>query len=118
LNFDNIKEELEEEGSLRNSLFKRYKQLISIRIHEPCFDPFSKFEFLSLGKECFAVKHYAKEGDDYLITLHNFTNQEIQVDLSQHIDGVMIDIITHQYSEHSDISLQAYGILWLKPLNR
>ena len=118
LNFDNIKEELEEEGSLRNSLFKRYKQLISIRIHEPCFDPFTKFEFLSLGKECFAVKHYAKEGDDYLITLHNFTNQEIQVDLSQHIEGVMIDIITHQYSEHSDIRLQAYGILWLKPLNR
>lgn len=116
LNFDNIKEELEEDGSLRKSLFKRYKQLISIRIHEPCFDPFTKFEFLSLGKECFAVKHHAKEGDDYLIALHNFKNQAIQIDLSEHIEGTMVDIITHQYIKEPQVTMQAYGILWLKPL--
>jgi len=116
LNFDNIKEELEEDGSLRKSLFKRYKQLISIRINEPCFDPFTKFEFLSLGKECFAVKHYAMEGDDYVIALHNFIDKEMEIDLSEHMQGTMVDIITHQYVEQPQVVMNAYDILWLKPV--
>ncbi|HHS93163.1 MAG TPA: sugar phosphorylase, partial [Campylobacterales bacterium] len=117
LNFDNIKEELEEEGSLRKTLFKRYKQLISIRIHEPCFDPFTKFEFLSLGNKCFAVKHHAKEGDDYVIAIHNFVDEEIEVDLSSYVEGTLVDIITHQYLEIAKITMQGYDILWLKPVN-
>ena len=32
-NYDNLKELLEEEGSLQKILFKRYKQLLSIRIN-------------------------------------------------------------------------------------
>ena len=120
LNFDNIKEELSEEGSLRNNLFKRYKQLISIRIHEPCFDPFAKFEFLSLGKEIFAVKHYAKEGDEFLIALHNFKNMDIEVDLSPYSEGELMDIIAHQChcKGHETITMQPYAILWLKPLKQ
>ena len=118
LNFDNIKEELEEEGSLRNNLFKRYKQLISIRINEPCFDPFSKFEFLTLGKEIFAVKHYAKESDDAIIALHNFSNEAIEVDLSPYVEEPLMDIISHQVIERTLITMQPYDILWLKQLNK
>jgi len=118
LNFDNIKEELAEEGTLRNNLFKRYKQLISIRINEPCFDPFSKFEFLSLGKEIFAVKHYAKEEDEYLIALHNFANRDIEVDLTPYIDGESIDIISHQYIKEGTLKMQPYEIMWLKSLTK
>ena len=118
LNFDNIKEQMDEEGSLRNTLFKRYKQLISIRINEPCFDPFSKFEFLSLGKEIFAVKHYAKEGSEYILALHNFTNKETGVDVSSHVEGSMMDIISHQCLEKSVFKMQPYEILWLAPLNK
>jgi len=118
LNFDNIKEELEEEGSLRNNLFKRYKQLISIRINEPCFDPFSKFEFLTLGKEVFAVKHHAKEGDDAIIALHNFTNKVIEVDLSPYVEEPLMDIISHQVIEKALFTMQPYDILWLKQLHK
>lgn len=116
LNFDNIKEELDEEGSLRNNLFKRYKQLISIRINESCFDPFSKFEFLTLSKESFAIKRYNKEGTDYLIALHNFKNEAIEVDLSGYIEGRLVDIISHHYVEKNIFTMQAYEILWLKPV--
>ena len=118
LNFDNIKEQMDEEGSLRNTLFKRYKQLISIRINEPCFDPFSKFEFLALGKETFAVKHYSKESNTYLIALHNFQNKEIKVDLSAHAESMMVDIISHQSLEKMIFTMQPYEILWLKPVNQ
>jgi sucrose phosphorylase len=116
LNFDNIKEELAEEGSLRNNLFKRYKQLISIRIHEPCFDPFAKFEFLSLGKDIFAIKHYAKESNDFLIALHNFQKTEIEVDLSPYKEGIFMDIISHRQIEEGIFIMQPYEVLWLKPL--
>ena len=118
LNFDNIKEALDEEGSLRNNLFKRYKQLISIRINEPCFDPFSKFEFLTLGKEVFAVKHYAKESDEAIIALHNFTNKVIEVDLSSYVEEPLMDIISHQVIETSLVTMQEYDLLWLKQLNK
>ncbi len=118
LNFDNIKEELAEEGSLRNNLFKRYKQLISIRIHEPCFDPFARFEFLSLGQEIFAVKHYGKESDDFLIALHNFQKTEIEVDLSPYKEDVLMDIISHRQIVEGKFIMQPYEILWLKPLNK
>lgn len=116
LNFDNIKEALDEEGSLRNNLFKRYKQLISIRIHEPCFNPFSKFEFLTFSKEIFAVKRYSKDESDCLIALHNFTNEEQALDLSSHVEGKLIDIISHQHIEKPLLKLQPYEILWLKQL--
>ncbi len=116
LNFDNIKEELSEEGSLRNNLFKRYKQLISIRIHEPCFDPFAKFEFLSLSQEIFAVKHYSQKSNEFLIALHNFQNKEIEVDISPYKEGVLMDIISHRQIEQGTFTMQPYEILWLKPL--
>ncbi|MCH9740476.1 MAG: sugar phosphorylase [Epsilonproteobacteria bacterium] len=117
LNFDNIKEALEEEGSLRKTLFKRYKQLISIRINEPCFDPFSKFEFLTLSKEIFAVKHYDKEGSEYIVALHNFRNEEVEVDLSSYVDEPLRDIISHQVFDKALFTMQPYDILWLKKLN-
>ncbi|CAA6822131.1 MAG: Sucrose phosphorylase (EC [uncultured Sulfurovum sp.] len=118
LNFDNIEEELNEEGSLRNNLFKRYKQLISIRINEPCFNPFSKFEFLSLGKEIFAIKRYSKDEDEYLIALHNFANKDTEVDLAPHIDGEFRDIISHQYINEGTLKMKPYEIMWLKPFTK
>ncbi|CAA6816733.1 MAG: Sucrose phosphorylase (EC [uncultured Sulfurovum sp.] len=116
LNFDNIKEALEEEGSLRNSLFKRYKQLISIRINEPCFDPFSKFECLTLGKEIFALKRYDKEENNYIIALHNVSPKTIELDLSAYAEGVLMDIISHQFIDKNMLHLEPYQILWLKVL--
>lgn len=113
LNFDNIKEELEAEGSLRKSLFKRYKQLISIRIHEACFDPLSEFEFLTLSPKVFAIKNYAKERSEYIIALHNFANHPVEVDLTEVNGGKLFDIISHQYKEPK-LTLQPYDIVWLK----
>lgn len=113
LNFDNIKEELEEEGSLRKSLFKRYKQLISIRIHEACFDPLSEFEFLNLSPKVFAIKTYAQDRSEYIIALHNFSDQPVEVDLTNINGSKFFDIITHQDKELR-LTLQPYDILWLK----
>lgn len=116
LNFDNIKEELDEEGSLRNTLFKRYKQLISIRINEPCFDPFATFEFLDISKEVFAIKRYSADKENFLIAVYNFTKKEIEVDFSKHFINQVFDMISHQYVEPK-CTLLEYQIMWLKPIN-
>ena len=114
LNFDNIKEELEDENGLRNNIFKRYKQLISIRINEKAFDPYSGFEFLTLSNEAFGVKHYTKDNQEYIITLYNFTQKTILIDISDYAKDNLIEIITHKLYKDKKLKIEPYGILWLK----
>ena len=114
LNFDNIKEQLEEDGSLRKLLFKKYKQLISIRINEAAFNPFSKFEFLDFGKDIFAIRQYAEDEDESILALHNFANHEVEVDLRQVTSEILIDIIAHNIGIKNKVIMQPYDVLWLK----
>ena len=118
LNFDNIKEELADENGMKNSLFKRYKQLISIRINEPAFDPYSTFEFLNLSNETFVIKHYPKDESEYIIALYNFTNKTIDVDISKIAKDCFIDIITHKLYENKQFQMAPYDILWLKEFRK
>ncbi len=114
LNFDNIKEQLEEDGSLRKILFKRYKQLISIRINEPAFNPFSKFEFLDFGKEIFAIRQYAEDEDESILALYNFADYAVELDLTKATNEPLIDIIAHNICVQGKVKMQPYDILWLK----
>jgi sucrose phosphorylase len=116
LNFDNIKEALEEENGLRSNIFKRYKQLISIRIHEKAFDPYAPFEFLSLNAQLFAIKHCSKDGSESIVSLYNFTNKTVEVDLSEHVDMHLLEIITHKIYKKRKFTMKAYDILWLKEI--
>jgi len=116
LNFDNIKEALDEEGSLRQNIFKRYKQLLSIRINEKAFDPYSAFEFLDISKDIFVTKQYSSDGNEYIITLYNFVNKVVEVDISKYVNESLIDIITHKVYNKQKFTMQAYDILWLKQI--
>ena len=116
LNFDNIKEELMDENGLRNNIFKRYKQLISIRTNEKAFDPYSTFEFLDINSNIFAIKHYPKDDSEYIITVSNFADKAVEVDLGKHMDGRTMDIISHKLYEESRFKMNPYDILWLKEI--
>ncbi len=118
LNFDNIKEDLEEENSLRTNIFKRYKQLLSIRTNEQAFDPYSPFEFIKVSKETFAIKHYPKDDSEYIIAIYNFTDKTIDVDISKFTDDDMIEIITHKLFESRQFKMAPYDIFWLKQLQK
>ena len=117
LNFDNIKEALAEENSLRQNIFKRYKQLLSIRINEKAFDPYSAFKFLTVSKDIFATKHYTRDDSEYIITLYNFTNKNIEVNLTKFSDDYLIDLITHKKFKNLQFTINPYDILWLKQLS-
>jgi glucosylglycerate phosphorylase len=114
LNYDNLKELLEEEGSLQKILFKRYKQLLSIRINEEAFNPFSKYEFLDLGSKVFAIKRYANDENESILALFNFTGVNVEIVLPDEYTGHLVDIITHTKIHIQDLALEPYQIVWLK----
>ena len=114
LNYDNLKELLEEEGSLQKILFKRYKQLLSIRINEEAFNPFGKYEFLDLGSKVFAIKRYASDENESILALFNFTGESVKIVLPDEYTGHLVDIITHTKIHIQDLALEPYQIVWLK----
>ena len=114
LNYDNLKELLEEEGSLQKILFKRYKQLLSIRINEEAFNPFGKYEFLDLGSKVFAIKRYASDDNESILALFNFTGESVKIVLPDEYTGHLVDIITHTKIHIQDLALEPYQIVWLK----
>ncbi|GAX60974.1 alpha amylase [Candidatus Scalindua japonica] len=114
LNYDNLKELLEEEGSLQKILFKRYKQLLSIRINEEAFNPFGKYEFPDLGSKVFAIKRYADDDNESILALFNFTGDSVEITLPGEQTDHYIDIITHTKVNSTELTLEPYQIVWLK----
>jgi len=114
LNYDNLKELLEEEGSLQKILFKRYKQLLSIRINEEAFNPFGKYEFLDLGSKVFAIKRYANDDNESILALFNFAGESVEIFLPGEYTAHLVDIITHAKINSQDLTLEPYQIVWLK----
>ncbi len=118
LNFDNIKEELEDENGLRYNILRRYKQLISIRTNEKSFDPYSPFECLDLPSKVFGIKHYATNRSEYVITVYNFTDKTVKVDLSHYSKDKLLEIITHKLYREKTVEIEPYGMLWLKQFKK
>ncbi len=114
LNYDNLKELLDEEGSLEKTLFKRYKQLLSIRIHEEAFNPFGKFEFPNLSNKVFAIKRYAEDENESILALFNFVCESVEISLPDEKTEHLVDIITHSKINSKNILLEPYQIVWLK----
>ena len=114
LNYDNLKELLEEEGSLQKNLFKRYKQLLSIRINEDAFNPFRRFEVLDFGNKTFAIKRYAKDETLSVLAIFNFCNESVKITLPKEDDEILIDIITHEKIYTQMLVLEPYQFVWLK----
>ncbi|MDR4506743.1 MAG: alpha-amylase family glycosyl hydrolase [Candidatus Brocadiaceae bacterium] len=114
LNYDNLKELLEEEGSLQKIHFKRYKQLLSIRISEEAFNPFGKFEILDLGNKVFVMKRHATDENESILTLFNFDGKSTEITLPEEETAPFVDIITHIKINNQNILLEPYQIIWLK----
>ena len=99
---------------MQKILFKRYKQLLSIRINEDAFNPFGKYEFLDLGSKVFAIKRYASDDNESILALFNFTGESVKIVLPDEYTGHLVDIITHTKINIRDLALEPYQIVWLK----
>ncbi|WP_083568676.1 sugar phosphorylase [Arcobacter sp. LA11] len=119
-NIDWLEQELSILGSLAKTIFDSYKRMISIRINEEAFNPFGKFSFLNFDNRVFAIDRFNINKNFRILTLHNFSNEKITINLPQEIKLPLCDLLNSNYcnenSEKKDskITLEPYQIMWLK----
>ena len=116
LNIDRLKSELEEQGSLRQSVFTEYLHLIDIRTDEKAFDPFVSFEFLDLDERLFSIYKHAQ--GESILALHNFSNQEVKCRLPENVPSAVDELISNSKVSHQgQILIPPYTAMWLKWLS-
>ncbi len=107
LNYNSLAEELGAEGTSRNEIFNRVKNLITIRSGQPAFHPFGAFEFPEFGEGVFAIRRWHKE--DEVLCLYNLTLTSKQVNNL----GLAEDLIENCTYDGS-LELLPLQFCWLK----
>ncbi|WP_088032269.1 alpha-amylase family glycosyl hydrolase [Evansella clarkii] len=116
LNRSKLEAELNTEGSQRNEVFSRFKQMIQARRGESSFDPNGSQEVLSLNDSVFALKRTSKDGKEQLLFAVNVSGKEQQITFAKKDlpdTGRLTDLITGEQSGNP-ITLAPYEFKWLK----
>ena len=120
---DWLEKELATEGTLAKKVLSSYKRLISIRINEPAFNPFGKFDFLNLGDTIFAVDQHSIDQQERIIAVHNFSNEVVECELPVALNYPLTDILASGFDVNSNdksnvqdtkLKLEPYQMMWLK----
>lgn len=98
LRFDELKDQLTDESSLRSKVFTKYSQLLKTRSRSPAFDPHGAQIIHDLHPAVFAVERISSDGLSRMLCLHNVSQ-----------NNVSFSVIEKQ------IVLEPYQVLWLKP---
>jgi len=114
LNYDILKDELAEEGSLRALIFEEYKHLLSLRKKENAFDPYGDFEVLDLEEGLFSLLRLSKDSKFNILSINNFTNQPICFQLPSFIREDAIELLRNKIILNSDIEIKAYQTMWIR----
>ena len=119
-NIDWLENELSTLGSLAKTVFDSYKRMISIRINEEAFNPFTKFNFLELDERVFVIDKTTLDNKDRILALNNYSNEEVTITLPKDIKLPLEDILCSNYCENDSlkkeatITLEPYQVMWLK----
>ena len=106
-----LQRELADPQSLRARVFVRFYQLLSTRSNSPAFDPHGTQIILDLHPSAFALERVSPDGTTRVLCLHNVSQQKITFS-TPYESGV--DLFTNQSLDVSQISQDAYQILWIK----
>ena len=108
---DSLQRELADPQSLRARVFTRFRQLLSARSSSPAFHPHGTQKVLDVHPSVFALERSSPDQKSRVLCLHNVSPQRINI--STHY-GSALDLFTGQPLQVSQISLDAYQILWIK----
>jgi len=118
LQYDKLKEDLENSDSREHKIFTEFTKLINKRKSEKAFHPNGKQEVLFLKKGIFSLLRTSPNGKEKIIALHNITDniQELCIIKNQHNlnKKQCYDIISEKIINIEKISLKPYQIMWLK----
>ena len=121
---DELEQELDQPGSLRQQVFSRLSQLLKIRAARPAFHPTGTQRVIECSRAVFALLRSSPDAGDRVLCLQNVSDQpqavaldlgEITPDLSL-TRGKLIDLITGREFDHGSrlaLNLEAYQALWL-----
>ena len=114
-NYDSLAHLLNEEGSLERTIFTSLRRLIWVHSHEKAFNPFGKFEFLTLHKNVFVILQHSLDESENILALHNFSNDIITVVLPDVFEKELQDLLSDEsFARGADVSMQPYQMMWLK----
>lgn len=106
-----LQNELSAENSLRAKVFNQYRQFLQIRKTQPAFHPHGRQNLLHLHKSTFALERVSRDGNSFVVCLHNVSSQKISFS-TQYKSG--IDLLSDQKIQLSTLALEAYQALWVK----
>lgn len=113
LDYDTLSQELAIEGSIRQQVFLRYKQLLNVRRNQPAFAPYGKAEF-----ECQGPVFIVQRGEDNetVFAVHNFSaDRAIVRGLSDRgLPSQTVDLLTGERLSGSSFELQPFEFRLLK----
>lgn len=119
-NIDWLENELSTLGSLAKTIFDSYKRMISIRINEDAFNPFTEFKFLELDERVFIIDKFSVNKEDRILAINNYSNEEVTLTLPKEIRLPLHDILSSNFNDESSekkeltITLEPYQVMWLK----
>jgi sucrose phosphorylase len=114
-NCDMMQSKLNTDDTIEKMIFSSYRMMISIRTKQKAFNPFGEFEFLDLHKSVFSILQHSLDKTESILALHNFSNDKIELELSNRFNKSLKDLITNVVFEKSDsVILEPYQVMWLK----
>ncbi|MYL20787.1 sugar phosphorylase [Halobacillus litoralis] len=114
LEADQLKKDLDTEGTLRNRVFKTLMDRIELRKQQKAFHPNARQDVLFLDDRLFTI---VRGGE--LVSIVNVSEEAVEVDPEEFQDqlksGTLMDALSGvSYSTEENITVQPYGALWLK----
>ncbi len=118
LQYNKLKEDLENSDSREYKIFTEFTKLIYKRKSEKAFHPNGKQEVLFLRKGIFSLLRTSPDGKGKIIALHNVTDNIQESCLIKNQYNLnkkqYYDIISEKIIDIEKISLTPYQIMWLK----
>jgi len=114
LNYDILVEELSDDTSLRALIFQEHKHLLTLRKKESAFDPYGDFEVLDVVEGLFVLKRVSNSERFDILTINNFTDKPICMQLPSCIKEDAIELIQNKIIDSKLINIEAYQTMWIK----
>ena len=118
LQYNKLKEDLENSDSREHKIFTEFMKLINKRKSEKAFHPNGKQEVLFLKRGVFSLLRTSPDGKGKIIALHNVTDNIQKFCFTKNQYGLnkkeYLDIISEKAINIEKISLKPFQIMWLK----
>jgi sucrose phosphorylase len=112
LDYEKLKEELEDRNSLRYKIFNNMKNMLEIRKRHNAFSPKSEQEILNILEDIFVVKRKSEE--ETIIAITNLSPKRITIDLKEIFDQDFCTEIIRNKTIKNKLTLESYEYAWVK----